>query len=844
MARPVVTLTIHAPLEGWCEPLEATPDPVFAGGMMGEGLAIDPTSATVLAPFDGEVIAIPDSRHAVSLRSTCGVEVLIHVGIDTVRLGGAGFTAHVGAGARVRTGDALLSLDLERIAQGARSLVSPVIITDARGRTIERRHAGGHVRAGDSLFTLGAPAADERAVAAKGPSHERRVRLALAHGLHARPAALIAQALKGLAAEVEIAHGTKRANARSIVAIMALGAVHNDEIVVRASGSAAAEALTALERALETARAQEDAHGQASTALAPTRPVAAAEAGSLSGLIAVPGFAVGRATRLERAEVEVSEAGAGLAHERGELDRARRVVATRLQRLADVGGGARRDIVVAHLEFLTDPELDRAAQTELEAGKSAGFAWRSAVGGSIAALGTLNDARLRERIDDLRDIESHVLLALRGEARPMKIPLPEHAVLIAEELLPSELVALDRERLEAICLGGGGATSHVAILAAAMDVPMLVGLGAGLAGIADGARVIADAERGRLEFAPDEAALAAADAKVAARLGERVAAQRLAARDCVTADGIRIEVFANVGGAADATSAVANGAEGSGLLRTEFLFLERTSPPDENEQYAAYQAVATALAGRPLVLRLLDVGGDKPLQYLPMPAEDNPAFGLRGIRTGLARPDLLRTQLRAALRVEPRAALRILIPMVTDVGEVRAVRAMIEEIRAELGRPAPLIGAMIETPAAAVTAAVLVREVDFLSVGSNDLSQYTLAMDRGHADLAGRIDALHPAVLGLIDQACRAAAAARKPVAVCGGMAGDPLAVPVLLGLGVSELSVVPARIPATKALVSGLTLPACAALAREVLALASAADVRARVRAAFDDRALAPGKG
>ena len=525
------------------------------------------------------------------------------------------------------------------------------------------------------------------------------------------------------------------------------------------------------------------------------------------------------------------EAGAGVTYERTELDRARALVAARLRRLADVAGGARRDIVAAHLEFLEDPELERAARAAIDAGKSAGYAWRAAVQAAIGELGRLEDARLRERIDDLRDIESHVLLALKGEARPMKVPLPEDAVLIAEDLLPSELVALDRERLRAICLGSGGATSHVAILAAAMDIPMLIGLGARLATVANGTALIVDAERGRLELAPDAGALALAQAEVARRRAAAAAVRAAAQRECHTRDGTRIEVFANIGSESDALAAVAEGAEGCGLLRTEFLFLERTRPPDEAEQRSAYQAIATALAGRPLVLRLLDVGGDKPLSYLPLPAEENPALGLRGIRTGLARPDLLRTQLRAALSVEPAASVRLLVPMVTDVAELIAVRALIAEVAKELGRTLPVaLGAMIETPAAAVTAAQLAPHVDFFSVGSNDLSQYTLAMDRGHADLAARIDALHPAVLNLIALAASAARVALKPLAVCGGMAADPLAVPVLLGLGVDELSVVPARVPAIKACVASLELERCRALAREVLTLGSPFAVRARI--------------
>jgi phosphoenolpyruvate-protein phosphotransferase len=495
------------------------------------------------------------------------------------------------------------------------------------------------------------------------------------------------------------------------------------------------------------------------------------------------------------------------------------------------GGTERHEIIAAHLEFLEDPELNERAMTLIGQGKSAGYAWRQATRGSIAALQALDDTRLRERADDLMDIEAHVLLALAGEARPLHLPLPEHAVLIADDLLPSELTALDRRRLVAIALSGGGATSHVAILAAAMEVPMLIGLGADLRKVPDGQTLIVDADNGLLQSKPGSDAVTKAKSTVEARFA-RTAALRLAAHaECRSLDGTRIEVFANLGNVGDAIAAVTNGAEGCGLLRTEFLFIDRETAPAEDEQLHSYQSIAGALGGRPLILRMMDVGGDKPLRYLPLPHEANPALGLRGVRTALARPDLMRTQLRAALRVEPFGVVRLLIPMVTDASEILKVRGMVDELSRELGLEGRVaLGAMIETPAAALTAVNLIREVDFLSVGSNDLTQYALAMDRGHPDLARRTDALHPAVLQLIAAAGAAGEAAGKLVAVCGGVAADRAAAPILLGLGIRELSVVPAAIPELKREIRELRIPECQDLARRCLKLGSAAEVRSLV--------------
>jgi phosphocarrier protein FPr/phosphocarrier protein len=287
--------------------------------------------------------------------------------------------------------------------------------------------------------------------------------------------------------------------------------------------------------------------------------------------------------------------------------------------------------------------------------------------------------------------------------------------------------------------------------------------------------------------------------------------------------------LANVGSVAEAEAAVRNGAEGCGLLRTEFLFLERQSPPDEAEQAAEYQRIATALAGKPLTLRTLDIGGDKPIPYLPLPHEDNPALGLRGVRTSLWRPDLLRVQLRAVLAIRPETQARVLLPMITDPAEIRTVRGMLDEERLVLGRTTPIeLGVMIETPAAALMADRIAADADFLSIGTNDLTQYTLAMDRGHPELAARLDALHPAVLRLIARTAGAAISHGRRVAVCGGLASDPTATLILIGLGVHELSVVPSFIPQLKSLISGVSLDTCRELARQALELETAEAVRA----------------
>jgi phosphocarrier protein FPr/phosphocarrier protein len=828
----MANLTLVSPLRGWCAPLDETPDAVFAQRLLGDGVAIDPTSNVLHAPCDGEVISVAAARHAIALRAPNGAEILLHVGIDTVALDGDGFEVHVAAGARVRQGDALVSFDLDQLAQRAKSLITPIVITNGERFAIANARAGQSVDVGDALFELRPTAHGAKTQTDQAAQQEvtERVTIAHDHGIHARPAALIANFAKTSPAEISILVRGRKANGKSAVALMSLGAQRGDELTLIASGPDAAKAVAELKRVVLSLD-EKTASAPAAKAPAPVAPALAQTPGRLRGVIASRGLAVGRAVPLKGAEVQVAEAGKGIAHESAEFERARAEVRSRLEQIAGSAHGTAREVIAAHLEFLDDWELVAAARRSIARGKSAGFAWRRAVRESADTLRALGDPRMSERVDDLLDLESQVLLTLNGEAPIVVRNLPERAILIAEDLKPSQLVSLDATRLAGICLAAGGPTSHVAILAAAMGIPALVALGASVLDVTEGTWLVLDAEQGNLATAPDQTALAAAEQTLAARQQRKQAERAAAHADCRTADGVRIEVFANLGSLAEAQVAVAHGAEGCGLLRTEFLFLERDAPPDEEEQLRQYQGIATTLDGRPLVIRTLDIGGDKPIPYLPLPAEPNPALGLRGVRTSLWRPDLLRVQLRAILRVQPAGQGRVLLPMITDTAEIRAVRRMIEEVRRELRISGSIaVGAMIETPAAALLAERVANEVEFLSIGTNDLTQYTLAMDRGHSELAHRIDGLHPAVLRLIATTVAAADKHSRFVAVCGGLASEPAAVPVLLGLGVHELSVVPTLIPQLKSLIRTLTLDACRSLAQRALALDTAEAVRALV--------------
>ena len=802
-------LMLMAPIGGWSSPLEDVPDPVFSGKIMGDGVAIDPTDATLRSPCDGEVLTVAAARHAIALRAPNGAEIFLHLGIDTVELGGDGFEIHVAAGQTVRTGDALMTFDLDAIAQRVPSLMTPIVIAEDKGFEIARRVQQRSVRAGEFLMEL-RPAGKVVAAsaAARGAEIRRRVRVPYEHGIHARPAAVLARAVRPFSAEVSAFANGRTANARSTVSWMELGARRGDEVMLVASGRDVEAAIAALEFALAAAAPPMPPSDQRREEL-----LRGDGLGIVRGAIASRGFATGPAARIATDVPIPNETGNAVAREAADLDRARAVVRAELETLLSKSTGLGSEVLDAHLAFLDDPELLKTAHEWIARGKSAGYAWREAVERSIQRLLGIGDPRVAERTEDLRDLARQVLRALAGEA-PSLDP-PAGSILVGEELLLSQLMALPAGRIAGFCTAAGGPTSHVALLAATMNLPALVAAGPNVLRIAEGTPLVLDAEEGVLRIAPDAATLAAAEKNVMQRRVKREAARAAARDECRLASGERIEIFANVSALGEVAEALELGAEGCGLLRTEFLFVDRETPPDFEQQRGEYQNIVRAFGGRPVVIRTLDVGSDKPLSYLPLPHADNPALGMRGIRASLRRPELLREQLRAILSVTPSAASRILLPMVTNVDEVETVRRVLEELSRELSVPVPALGVMIETPAAALIADSLSRVADFFSIGTNDLAQYTLAMDRGEGELASRLDARHPAVLRLIRATADAARAAGRPVAVCGGLASDPSAVSLLVGLGVTELSAIPSVIPEIKVALRAVSLDECRALAQ-----------------------------
>jgi phosphoenolpyruvate-protein phosphotransferase/dihydroxyacetone kinase phosphotransfer subunit len=703
------------------------------------------------------------------------------------------------------------------------------------------KEARGGLQGKVAQLGAGEPAAPEPAGTAAPLEEGLTLRLDIRNplGLHARPAARFVQTAAGFDANVQVMNltsGRGPASGRSLNGLATLGIRQGHEIRVSAHGPQAAAALDAL-----ASLAKRDFDEQAAPA-APAAPVVPAAAPSdageaLTGLPGAPGIVSGQARHFRPLDPEIPTGSSGdpeaewqaltrsLEQVRTEIRAARDSVAAR-------AGDYSAAIFDAHLLFLDDEALLGPARHAIfEEDKNAAEAWHAAAEAVAADYRALDDEYLQARAEDLTGVARQVVAALTGAAATGT--LSASGIVVAADLTPADTASLDRELALGIATAAGSPTSHSAILARSLGIPAAVGLGEGLLSVPEGTELLLDGDAGTVHLEPDAELAAEYKRRSAEREQAAQSARAAAAEPAVTLDGRRIEVVANIGSPDDVPAAIENGAEGVGLLRTEFLFLERDSMPSEDEQVAAYTSIARGLHGRPLILRTLDVGADKPLPYLPQPPEANPFLGVRGIRLALEQPELLETQLRAVLRTAAEYPLKVMFPMVTTLEEYRQAKAVLEDVRAGLERadaPTPNeleVGVMIEVPAAALAAEQFAPEVDFFSLGTNDLSQYTMAAERGNASVAGLADGLHPSVLRLIGTVAEAANGHGKWAGVCGELASDPVAVPVLVGLGIAELSANAPAIPAVKQAVRGIDSEAAHDLAEHALELSSAAEVR-----------------
>ncbi len=675
------------------------------------------------------------------------------------------------------------------------------------------------------------------------PFQEAEATVLNAHGLHLRPAARLVRAAARFRAEILVkgaAAGRPPAPASSLNAVATLGLKRGERVVFLARGPEARAALEALCRLAAERFGEESAAGWAELApqaVAPPRPRAAGAAAYLQGLPVSEGFAVGPLLQLRATLLQPSDRPAqDPSREWAALQEALAGVRGALARESSSAGaeGRRAELLAAFRLILEDPALLDPARKAILGGSNAERAVDDAVRVLAGRFRGLDDSYARERAADILDLGQRVLARLRkGSGEPGALPAGGPGLLAASELSPTAAASLDGGTVLGVLTVQGGATSHASVLVRSLGIPCIAGLPESLLELPAGTPAAMDGGEGRVWIRPDGPTRARIEAGLARWRRLREEAAEAARKPAVSRDGRRFLVEANIAGLADARQAVAQGAEGVGVLRTEFLFLNRFEAPEEEEQAQALREIAAALEGRPLTVRTLDIGGDKQVPYLAMPTEANPYLGVRGIRLGLQRPELLRCQLRAVLRAAEGSELRLLFPMVTTLEELAGALEELERARDGLARERlphrwPItVGMMVETPSAALSIESFLERVDFVSLGTNDLTQYTLAAERGNPALAGYEDALHPAVLALVGRVAEAARARGRPAVVCGEIAGDPVAVPVLAGLGVTGFSLNPPGIPRIKETLRRLYIRKAGRWARGLPSLPSAAEVR-----------------
>jgi len=648
-------------------------------------------------------------------------------------------------------------------------------------------------------------------------------------GLHARPAATFVEVAKQFVSDVHVRYGEKFANGKSLNSLLQLGVKGGTAIRIMAQGDDADAALLALKEAVAQGLGEGEEEKPAEVIEHGWTPQYVGE--TIPGVPASPGLAIGQVRYFKHRKIVVETTAKDPQVEEKRLNEAIAAAQTELEQLyEDVkerSGAGKAAIFRAHAEFLADPDLASETLAYIRKGHSAGWAWQETIQMQVAALQSVDDPLLSARATDLKDVGTRVLQHLAGivDDQPFVPDMP--VILLAEDLTPSDTAKLDPVFILGFCTASGGPTSHTAIIARSLGIPAIVGTGPALLHQAEGTMAILDGNGGNLYLEPGDADIESA--RQAQRVLENLRNEEFRTRyePAITLDGHRLEVVANISHTAEAGRAVNAGGEGVGLLRSEFLFLDREDAPSEAEQFTAYLDMVTALNGLPLIVRTLDIGGDKNAPYLNLPPEDNSFLGVRGIRLCLARPKLFKPQLRAIFRASQHGPVKIMFPMISTYEDLTAAREMAEQVRAEIGAPAVEIGIMIEVPSAVMMAEELAREVDFFSIGTNDLTQYTLAMDRLHPVLAKQADGLHPAVLRMIDKTVQAAKATGKWVGVCGGIAGDPRGAVILAGLGVTEFSVSIPSIAAIKAKLRQISLSDAQAVAQKALACRTAAEVR-----------------
>lgn len=660
-------------------------------------------------------------------------------------------------------------------------------------------------------------------------------------GLHSRPSSAWAESAQSLGGDIQIRHNQEIANAKNMIELLQLGLKLGDKVTISTDDSEAVlqifrksiEALSLKEKN-DAERANEKFKKSKVKSWEPAENIATA---ILHGVSASSGFSIGKSyfisaklPEVQDIPISLIEAGTVLTDA---LEKTKQHLQALIENIALRLSAVEADIFRAQLSLLEDPALLDMATQYIVDGHGVAWSWYQAVENQALNFMQSGNDLLAERAADIRDVGYRVLGFIDPSLKLNSLSdLPEGEwILTAEDLSPSDAVLLDANKVKGLVTIYGGPTSHTAILARTLGIPAIVAAGESVMHVKDESIMVVDGDAGIIYVNPSEKNLVSAQEWITLQQQKAEAEAAMRQEPAMTIDGHTIMIVSNVNKPSQVESALSQGAEGVGLMRTEFLYLERHSAPSEDEQYTIYKDMLNVLDGKPLVIRTLDIGGDKHVEYLKLPHENNPFLGIRGSRLLLRRLDIMLPQLKAIYRAAKEGRnVSIMFPMVTSIAEIVTLKSYCESIRTLLQAPIIPIGVMIEVPAAAVMADSFAEYADFFSIGTNDLTQYTLAIDRENPDLASDADSLHPAVLRLIKNVVEGAQKYNKPVAVCGGLAGDPIGAIILIGLGVNELSMTPRDIPAVKAKIREYSLDNMKRIAEEALLKDCATEVRTLV--------------
>lgn len=859
-------MEIKSPLNGIFLTLDQVPDPVFSQGLAGQGFAIDPMDLCLTAPMSGKVNFIHPSKHAISLVNENNLEVLVHIGIDTVKLNGEGFECLVKEGDFVKSGQELISFDLNLVGEKAKSLISMVVFPNLTKEQLKFHvQSGEFVNSGQILLDLDM-AAKSNSVnntqenlqkdSSKSPeennSHQNKIVAkiicTISEGIHARPASRIVQFVRDNKITGAFHFQNKRAMLSSLTEILKLEISADTELNLEIIASDPQSILDnflqefkhdfVLYSRLQPSEKKLPKAQQVENPKPHKNIFDFSRRQELNLQIISSGMCTG--TILVQSDHEqlkyklISEESQAVLDHDLEMNRlnkalllAENEINTLIQKASERLSASDLDIFRAHLDILKDSALLENVSMALNI-YSAPLAWLMTIESSVHELTQSHSELIRQRAADIKDVGDRVLKHLLN-SKNLDIDLNENSILLGKTLTPSALLEYYEQGVRGICLCEVGKTSHLAILAKSLGIPLLSGLPEEILDLPENILGILDAHNGKFIFSPSTLELT--DFELRRRKYEEkqklfLSKSHLPAK---TIDDIEIRVCANVGKPTDHTLAKNFGAESIGLLRTEFLFLGRKSAPKAAEQLKVYREM---LAGKPqwnLKIRCLDIGGDKVLEFLHLKPEENPFLGVRGVRLLFQNPEIFNEQLRAIynLALEFPNQVELMFPMVNDLEDWQKIDSFLQTHKNQNPTAKLKVGVMVEVPACVIMAEQLAPHVDFFSIGSNDLTQYVLAMDRNNQALSQGFDGLNPAVLQMIYVTAAAGNKFKKSVSVCGDLASDLQAVPILIGLGIKELSCSIRQIPAVKDLIRQLKMEECRALATLALHALSAKEVR-----------------